>query len=92
MKKKYFFGWTNIKWLIRELIAVWSNGNSYFSKKRIESTIAFASAVGAILGFMISHRATITNSEVLSDATLLFVISGYMVNQIQKEKKNEPSA
>lgn len=41
MKKKWFFGWTNLKWLIKELVNLYSNSSSFFSKKRIESGIAF---------------------------------------------------
>jgi hypothetical protein len=41
MKKKWFFGWFNIKFLIKELVKLYSNEPSYFSKKRVESGIAF---------------------------------------------------
>jgi hypothetical protein len=40
--KTYFFGWTNIKWFISEIGKMYSSKDSYFSKKRIESGIAFA--------------------------------------------------
>jgi hypothetical protein len=86
--KKTFFGWSNIKWLIKEFMAMYSNHDSYFSKKRFESSMAFLSALGLILAHAHYSRATITNSEILADATLLFVIAGYTVNQIQKEKKD----
>jgi len=85
--KKMFFGWTNIKWLIKEFMAMYSNADSYFSKKRFESSAAFLGAMFILIGHAIYNRNTITNSEVLADATLLFVIAGYTVNQIQKEKK-----
>lgn len=85
--KKYFFGWTNIKWAIKEFFDMYSNTPSYFSKKRFESSMAFLSAMFLILGHAIYNRNTITNSEILADATLLFIIAGYTVNQIQKEKK-----
>lgn len=84
---KMFFGWSNLKWLIKEFVAMYSNKDSYFSKKRIESAMAFLSALGLILTHAYYTRATITNSEILADATLLFLIAGYTVNQIQKEKK-----
>jgi hypothetical protein len=83
---KMFFGWTNLKWLIKEFIAMYSNQDSYFSKKRFESSMAFLSAMGLILTHAYYTRATITNSEILADAALLFAIAGYTVNQIQKEK------
>lgn len=83
---KTFFGWSNFKWLIKELIAIYSTKDSYFSKKRIESSVAFLSATWLILWHAYYTRATITNSEILADAVLLFAIAGYTVNQIQKEK------
>lgn len=88
MKKKYFFGWANIKWVIREFANMYSNKDSYFSKKRFESSIAFLSGVGIILCFIYSHRQTITNSEVLADAVILFGLAGYTVGLTQKEKKD----
>lgn len=89
MKNK-FFGWENIKWLIKEFVAMYSNKDSYFSKKRFESSIAFLSAVGIILWYVVAHKTIITNSEILADASLLFVIAGYTVKQIQTEKKDIP--
>jgi len=84
--KKYFFGWTNIKWIIREFVAMYSSQPSYFSKKRFESSIAFLSAIGTMLFYVYAHWATITNGEIWADVALLFTIAGYAVNQIQKEK------
>lgn len=88
MKKRFFFGWTNIKWLAKEFIAMYSNTDSYFSKKRFESSMAFLGGMFLILGHAITNRATITNSEILADAALLFTIAGYTVNHIQKEKNS----
>jgi hypothetical protein len=90
--KKYFFGWDNFKWAFKEFFDMYSNTPSYFSKKRFESSMAFLSAMFLILGHAIYNRDTITNSEILADATLLFIIAGYTVNQIQKEKKEIPNA
>jgi len=84
---KMFFGWANLKWLVKEFIAMYSTKDSYFSKKRFESSMAFLSAIGLVLTHAYYTRATITNSEILADAALLFAIAGYTVNQIQKEKK-----
>jgi len=39
--KKFFFGWENIKWVISELGKMYSSKPSFFSKKRIESGVAF---------------------------------------------------
>ena len=86
--KKLFFGWTNFKWLCKELLAMYSNDSSYFSKKRFESSVAFVTAMAIIITHVYHDRETITNSEILTDATLLFLIAGYTVNQIQKEKSS----
>jgi len=83
---KTFFGWTNFKWLIKEFLAMYSNKDSYFSKKRFESSVAFMGAMAIVMGHVYYSRATITNSEMLADAALLFGIAGYTVSQIQKEK------
>ncbi len=85
--KKMFFGWSNIKWLIKEFMAMYSNKESYFSKKRFESSIAFLTAMTLIVEHVYYTRDKISNSEVLADVTLLFIIAGYTVNQIQTEKK-----
>lgn len=92
LNKKYFFGWGNIKWFIRELGNMYSNKKSYFSKKRFESSMAFLAAISLIIGHAIIHTDTITNSEILADAALLFGIAGYTVVQIQKEKKELPDS
>jgi len=83
---KTFFGWSNLKWLIKEFIAMYSTKDSYFSKKRFESSMAFFGAMTLLLGHAYHSRNSITNSEILADAALLFAIAGYTVNQIQKEK------
>lgn len=80
---------SKIKWLIHELIAMYSDQPSYFSKKRFESGIAFFLGVGSLVTYMISHHSTITNGEVVIDASLLFAVAGYAVNQIQSEKRDK---
>jgi hypothetical protein len=67
---------------------MYSNEDSYFSKKRFESSVAFVSATSIILGYVWLHRHTIGNSELLADAAILFGIAGYTVKQIQSEKKD----
>jgi len=87
MKKKYFFGWTNIKWFIKEIMNLYSGVPSYFSKKRIESGIAFVIGQWGMIYFMIQNIDKLTASDVVLWAGVEFAISGYMLNQIQKEKK-----
>ena len=87
MKKKWFFGWTNIKWLIKELINLYSNSSSYFSKKRIESGIAFLVGQWGMIYFLTKNIDKLTTSDITLWAGLEFAIAGYIVSQIQKEKK-----
>lgn len=89
MKKKWFFGWTNIKWLIKELINLYSNASSYFSKKRIESGIAFLVGQWGMIYFLIKNIDKLTTSDIALWAGVEFAIAGYIINQIQKEKKTE---
>ena len=89
MKKKYFFGWTNIKWLVKELVNMYSGKTSYFSKKRIESGVAFVVAQWGMIFFLLEKHQDLTMTDLIMWAGVEFAISGYMVHQIQKEKKTE---
>ena len=85
--KTYFFGWENIKWFVREIRDVYSSKKSYFSKKRIESAIAFGIAQWGMIYFLIQKLQTMSTSDIVLWAGVEFAISGYMLNQIQKEKQ-----
>ena len=87
--KKYFFGWTNIKFGITEIIKMFSEGKSFFSKKRIESSIAFTIAQFGMVWYLIKHIDTMSTEEIVFWAATEFTIAGYMVYHIQKQKKNE---
>ena len=88
---KTFFGWTNLKWFIREFAAMYSTRDSYFSKKRFESSMAFLGGYGIILYHVWANMTTITNSEILADAVVLFGVAGYTVSKIQAEKAVNPT-
>ena len=85
--KKVFFGWTNIKWLIKELVNLYSNSSSFFSKKRIESGIAFLVGQWGMIYFLIKNIDKLSTSDITLWAGLEFAIAGYIVSQIQNEKK-----
>ena len=89
MKNKWFFGWTNIKFLIKELIKLYSNEPSYFSKKRVESGIAFLVGQFGMVYFLVINIDKLTTSDIALWAGIEFAIAGYIVNQIQKEKKTD---
>lgn len=82
-----FFGWKNIKWFVREIIKLYSNEDSYFSKKRIESGFAFIVLEWGMIHWMIVNVDKIKSSELFIWASINAFIAGYMINQIQKEKK-----
>ena len=86
---KTFFGWTNIKWAIKELINVYSSKKSFFSKKRLESGMAFLIGQFGMVYFLIQNHAEMTSSDLAIWSGIEFAISGYMLNQIQKEKKKD---
>lgn len=90
-QKNYFFGWTNIKWFITELSKMYSAKPSYFSKKRIESGVAFAIAQVGMVFFLIMKYESLLMSDFLWWAAAEFAVSGYIINAIQKEK-NQNSA
>jgi len=87
MKKKLFFGWENIKWLIREITNMYSSKESFFSKKRIESGIAFIIAQWGMIFFLLEKHKTLLMSDFAIWVSIEFFVAGYMVYQIQSEKK-----
>jgi hypothetical protein len=84
--KNFFFGWENFKWLVRELIKMYSAEKSFFSKKRIESGIAFVIGQWGMIFYLLEKHSSLSMSEILFWAATEFAITGYMINQIQKEK------
>jgi hypothetical protein len=86
MTKKYFFGWDNIKWLITQLGAMYSGKASYFSKKRVESAVAFGIAQWGMIFFLLKKYEGLSMTDFLIWAGVEFTVSGYMINHIQKEK------
>ena len=89
MSKKYFFGWGNIKKGITEIIKIYSEGPSFFSKKRIESGVAFIIAQWGMIFYLLKKYPDLTMTDLVMWATIQFGVSGYMVYQIQKEKKSD---
>lgn len=85
--KKYFFGWDNAKYLIKELIKMYSNKPSFFSYKRFQTGTAF-------LTYQIGSRYALYHfvhsmADFAIWAAIELTICGYTLNQIQKEKKDD---
>lgn len=78
-----------IKWFFGEFFAMYSGEKSYFSKKRIESGAAFIIAQWGMIFFLLEKHSTLSMGEFLLWATAEFAVSGYIINKIQQEKKNE---
>ena len=87
--KKLFFGWENIKWFIREIRNLYSGEDSFFSKKRIESGIAFIVGQWGMIYFLTKNIESLSASDIVLWAGVEFAMAGYMVNAIQKEKKDK---
>jgi len=85
---KMFIGWTNLKWLIKELGATMSDEPSYFSKKRIQAWLLFDAGLGSMLIWFCYHMSKMTYSEIIAFSSILFVAAGYQVGTIQREKRD----
>jgi len=88
-KKLGFFG--SIGWFFKELMKIYSTEPSYFSKKRVESGIGFVIAEWGMIYFILQRIDTIAVTDFAIWASIQFVVAGYMVNQIQKEKAADVS-
>jgi len=90
--QKTFIGWSNIKWGIKELIKMYSAGDSFFSKKRIESGIAFIAFQHGAIWYLHKKIEPMETSDFLMWASSELLICGYTINMIEKSKiKNDGS-
>lgn len=80
-----------IKWFFSEIIAIYSTKSSYFSKKRVESGVAFAIAQGGMILFFLEKYQSLSMGEVILWASTEFAISGYILNKIQKQNEKSES-
>lgn len=83
---KLFFGWSNIKWFIKEIGNLYTGRPSHFSKKRVESGIAFIIGQWGMVHFLMVNISSMSTSDIVLWSSVEFAISGYMLSQIQKEK------
>ena len=77
-----------LKWLKTEVLNMYSSRASFFSKKRVESGVAFLIGQWGMVFFLLEKHSAMTTSDLAIWAGIEFAVSGYMLNQIQKEKKN----
>lgn len=81
--------YSKIKWFVSEIGKIYSNEDSYFSKKRIESGVAFIIGQWGMIYFLVKNISVMTTSDVAIWSGVEFALAGYMISQIQKEKKTD---
>ena len=75
-----------INWFFTEIVNIYSTKKSFFSKKRIESGVAFVIAQWGMIFFLLEKHSSLSMGEFLLWAGAEFAVSGYIINKIQKEK------
>lgn len=78
--------WSGVTWVFREVLKLYSNQESFFSKKRIESGVAFIIGQWGMIYWLSEKISLMSTSDFAIWAGMEFAISGYMLTQIQKEK------
>jgi hypothetical protein len=85
-KKWYSVATEKIKWFFTEVMNMYSANDSYFSKKRIESGVAFVIAQWGMIFFLMEKHSKLSMGEFLLWASAEFAVAGWMITKIQKEK------
>jgi hypothetical protein len=78
-----------VKWFFTEILNIWSDNDSYFSKKRVESSIAFTIGQVGMVIFFCTKVKEMDVYELLMWVSVEFLIAGYTINHIQKEKRED---
>lgn len=77
----------NLRWFVKEMVKLYSGEPSFFSKKRVDSGIAYAFAFWMTV-FYLKNR--INDMDIWSFGYVLtawLFIAGYNISKIQAEKK-----
>ena len=83
-KKRYFFGWENTKWVIKELVKMYSNQPSFFSYKRFQMGTAYFMFTQGSMYVLTNFVKSVQDFTLWAIPVLL--VSGYTLNAVQKEK------
>jgi len=86
MAGKIKFWKDRIYWIGKELLGIYTSKSSFFSKKRLESSIAFIIGQWGMVYWLIENHSEATSSDIALWAGIEFAISGYILTEIQKEK------
>lgn len=84
--------WSSIKWFFTEIMNMYSSNPSFFSKKRVESGIAFFIAEWGMVHWLINKYPDMSTSDFGLWAAIQLASAGYIVTQIQKEKASITSS
>jgi len=76
----------SIKWFFTEVMHVYSSQPSFFSKKRIESGIAFFISQWGMVYWLLLKSDVMTTSDFAMWAGIELAAAGYIITQIQREK------
>lgn len=74
------------KWALVELMKIYSAKTSYFSKKRLESGVGFLIAEWGMIFWLMKKTDVMDTYDFAIWASIQFLVAGYMVKQIQKQK------
>jgi len=80
--------WNKIKYYIQELIKMYSDTPSFFSKKRVESGIAFLIAQWGMIHFLVLNVKTMDINAICLWSGVEFAVCGYVINKIEQGKKD----
>lgn len=83
--------WKTAKYFIWEFVKMYSGQPSFFAKKRIESGIAFVILQWGMIYYLVHmmHLEKMDTAGMVMWSGVEATIAGWMINQIQKEKKTE---
>ena len=89
---KYFFGWENIKKIVKDLYDTLSSKHSFLSSKRLERLAFTTTTLGLIIGTFIYLivKSTLTSTDTIMLISPLLLAAGYNLAKGEKEKKDEP--
>jgi hypothetical protein len=68
---------------------MYSASTSFFSKKRIESGVAFLIAQWGMIFFLLKKHSDLSMTDFVMWVAVEMAVAGYMIHQIQKEKKEQ---
>lgn len=75
-------------WVIKEFIKALSSKDSFFSKKRVESAVAFLIAQWGMVYYINTHITDLSMTDFILWVSVEFFVAGYIINKIEASKVN----